>query len=93
MKQLSLELAPNIAEMLRGNAPTGPAAQQIIDIVGAESLILKPLDPGTRDVTLTGYFVLEMGGEQDIERIKSALLKCDGVRAAFEKPRDEPPTM
>ena len=93
MQQLTLELAPHIAEMLRGDAPISPAAQEIIDILAADSLVLRPLDPGARDATLMGYFIVEIGRGNDIERIKSALLKCNGVRAAFEKPQDELPKM
>ncbi len=89
--EITIVVTKDIVSGLRCGEPSNAATKEILDFIEKEGLLLKPLDPGTDDLGLAVFFIVGIPENQDVERIRSALLTFKRVEGAYVKPPSTPP--
>jgi len=63
----------------------------IIDVLKEFGGTIEPMHPLSSDHELQRFFIVEVPGPSDLEKIIDRLRKVPGVEAAYVKPLGEPP--
>lgn len=92
--QLTVKLAPSVAEALRSGTraastplPDIAELQQTIRELGIE---LRPMYPEIDDPELSTWFTVQAPRERPITEVRNRLLSAPGVEGAFEPASPEP---
>lgn len=64
---------------------------QISNLEKEFKTVLVPIHPHTKDKLLAVHYRMVVSNQEDAEKLKKALLNCEGIDAAYIKPMDELP--
>jgi hypothetical protein len=85
---ITIQIAPELARALRHRGPgMGPAAE-FERLADELKFSFRPLHPGTDDLTLSSYLVVDVSDPATAERVIARLRQSPAVKAAYVKPPD-----
>jgi hypothetical protein len=89
--EVIVQLRPDVARALRGQAPASAESRAIVAVLGEHGVALEPVHVSAVEPAAASYFRLEVPDLQAAETVIAALRAVDAVEAAYPKPRASPP--
>ena len=91
--EITVIVTQDIVFALRRGETSNATTREILKFIEKEGLALKPMDPGTDDLELAVFFIVEVPEQKDAERIRSTIFNFKGVEGAYVKPPGAPPNL
>jgi hypothetical protein len=83
---ITVQVAPELARALCNGAPASGPAAELRRIADELRVSFRPLHPGTDDLTLSSYLVVDVSDPALVERVLARLRQNPAVKAAYVKP-------
>lgn len=85
---ITVQVAPELARALRQAGPASGPAAELQRVADELRVSFRPLHPGTDDLTLSSYLVVDVSDPAVVERVIARLRQNPAVKAAYVKPPD-----
>jgi hypothetical protein len=90
MDQVAIQLRPDAALALLGQAEATPSSQQVVDEAAKLGIQLEPVHPGTTSPDLMTHFTAYVRDAETALKVAEALRQSDAVEAAYFVPPASP---
>lgn len=87
--QITVQVSQHVAPPLQQRAQPTPEAAELLELVRALGVQLKPVHPGEEDPYLAPFFTVDVPDRETAERIATELQRCPAIEAAYIKPPAE----
>lgn len=89
--QVTIQVSVDVACILQGRGEPTTESNELLKTAEELGVVLEPLHPGTDDLLLVKYFIVEVPDHTTAEHVISHLRRTTAVESAYLKPPDELP--